>query len=298
MPFVLLLLPLLLYVRVIIGKRRMHPSRSGFVRACGRLRDFKTPRRLRVPPPPPCGCTALHTAAVLSLAAQGKAAGNHYQVLGVERDATSEEIRAAFVTLSKKYHPDRNLDGKYANSRAFVEVTEAYRTLISPKRRERYNSELRVAENYRTQYEQRFYRGSPSSNEQPFADSQKTDNYSSYSTGGGHARQFYTQYDDSEVDWEMYKAAVTRPKHARVVYMLLFLVVTVPALFILRIVYNYNKYYKRVAIEESQRNMAAYFAVREKARNSSVQDQLDLLVKRHAETMKTARDIDRGPPDS
>ena len=62
------------------------------------------------------GCVSIHTGSVLGLSAQEELAGNYYQVLGVGRDATRKEIRAAFVALSKKYHPDSTQDPKHANS--------------------------------------------------------------------------------------------------------------------------------------------------------------------------------------
>lgn len=215
------------------------------------------------------------------------AARDHYQVLGVDRTASKEEIKNAFVTLSKRYHPDLNPDRKHTDQ-AFVEVSEAYQTLVHPKRKEKYDSELRVAETYRTQYEQRFYRAQPSG--RPF----ESQNRSTYSSGGGHT-DFYYQYDERDVDWDKYRMAVVRPKHRRVVYLLISLVVTVPALFILRIIYNYNKYYQELAIAETERNTAVYFAVREKAKSSSVQEQLDRLVQRHAETMKSLASHPRPP---
>lgn len=240
---------------------------------------------------------SMHVGPVLDQSARVEAARNHYQLLGVERDATKKEIRDAFVALSKKYHPDSNLDphsGAIGDSRAFVKIAEAYHTLSNPKRRARYDSELMVAETYRTQYEQRFYRGSTGGNAQPFK-SQGTGEYSHYSTGGGHSYQYY---DQSQVDWELHEKSVKKPRHARVVYMLLALTVIVPTLFMLRVNHNYRKYYKPAAILESQRNLAAYRAVRDRARSSSVQDQLDLLVRRHSENVEMPSDININGPSN
>lgn len=237
------------------------------------------------------GQSFLHVGAILDLSARVEATRNHYQVLGVERDATKKEIRNAFVALSKKYHPDSNPDPHsraVGNSRAFVEVSEAYHTLSNTKRRAQYDSELMVAETYRTQYEQRFYRGSNGPLKQPFR-SQDTHKYSGYSTGGGHSYQYY---DHSE---RLDRKSVNKPKHARVVYMLLALTVIVPALFMLRVNHNYHKYYRPAALQESQRNVAAYRAVRDRARSSSVQDQLDLLVRRHSERVETSPDVNHPP---
>ena len=233
----------------------------------------------------------LHTGGILSLSVQEKVARNHYQVLGVRKNATRTEIKSAFVTLSKKYHPDsnpeQNQQSAHINSRAFVAVCEAYQTLSSPKRRARYDSELSIAEPYRTQYEQRFYRrsGASKSAQQPFT----SDGYGTYSTGGGHTSHQYYNYDERDVDWELYRQSIKRSNHSRVLYMLLALTFAVPTFFMFRVNSNYHKYYQPAALLESQRNTAAYMAVRDRARNTSVQEQLDLLVERHAKKTKDCR---------
>ena len=52
---------------------------------------------------------------------------SHYSVLGLSSDATKAEIKAAFVSLSKKYHPDKNpeSDAKLASEK-FSRINEAY----------------------------------------------------------------------------------------------------------------------------------------------------------------------------
>ena len=63
---------------------------------------------------------------------------NPYQVLGVERNATQEEIKSAYRKLALKYHPDRNPGDKQAEER-FKEVSEAYATLRDPESRARFD---------------------------------------------------------------------------------------------------------------------------------------------------------------
>ena len=64
---------------------------------------------------------------------------NHYQVLGVSKDASSKEIRAAFIRLSKELHPDVNkLTLKQSNG-SFVDVNEAYSVLSNPVTRREYD---------------------------------------------------------------------------------------------------------------------------------------------------------------
>lgn len=61
-----------------------------------------------------------------------------YEVLGVDRDATFDEIRTAFRSLVKRLHPDLNPDDPVAQER-FKRVSIAYRILGDPVKRDRYN---------------------------------------------------------------------------------------------------------------------------------------------------------------
>ncbi|BBL68314.1 J domain-containing protein [Methanoculleus chikugoensis] len=65
----------------------------------------------------------------------------HYEILGVSTDATSDEIRAAYRRLAKRYHPDINHDPD-AGER-FIAIQQAYETLIDPDARARYDLALR-----------------------------------------------------------------------------------------------------------------------------------------------------------
>jgi molecular chaperone DnaJ len=53
-----------------------------------------------------------------------------YDVLGISREASEEEIKKAFKSLAKKYHPDLNPNDKNAEAK-FKEINEAYRTLMN-----------------------------------------------------------------------------------------------------------------------------------------------------------------------
>src|SRR5437879_3452675 len=65
---------------------------------------------------------------------------DYYQVLGVNRDASDEEIKKAYRKLAMKHHPDRNTEGNHKESEEkFKEAKEAYEILWDPKKRGAYD---------------------------------------------------------------------------------------------------------------------------------------------------------------
>lgn len=73
---------------------------------------------------------------------------DYYKTLGVEKNATKEEIQKAYRKLALKYHPDKNPDDKSSEEK-FKEITEAHEILSDPEKRKKYD---RLGANWK-QYE-------------------------------------------------------------------------------------------------------------------------------------------------
>ena len=66
-------------------------------------------------------------------------AKDYYEILGVEKNASPEDIKSSYKDLAFKYHPDRNPEDKNAEEK-FKEINEAYQVLNDRDKRARYDS--------------------------------------------------------------------------------------------------------------------------------------------------------------
>ncbi len=66
-------------------------------------------------------------------------ANDYYDILGVSRSASTEEIKRAYRKLALKYHPDRNGNKNPEAEKKFKEINEAYQVLSNPDKRKQYD---------------------------------------------------------------------------------------------------------------------------------------------------------------
>mgnify|MGYP000799171525 CR=1 FL=1 len=68
---------------------------------------------------------------------------DYYKILGVDKNASQDDIKKAFRKLARKYHPDLNPDNKEAEEK-FKEVNEAYEVLSDANKKARYLSLIHI----------------------------------------------------------------------------------------------------------------------------------------------------------
>ena len=183
----------------------------------------------------------------------------HYNMLGVSRNATKEEIKTAFFKLSKQLHPDvkHSQSQSREHNKSFVEISEAYSTLVDPVKRAQYELELKTMQEYVPQYH---------------AHRQKY----GYQNSDSNRRDYgfpQTQYQ-KQSKW----------KNVKVVFFLISIAFIGSVIESMRIRSAYS-YYQHKSDLETLKNSHYYAQVRERARNNSVNEQLAAL-RRHAKTME------------
>jgi len=63
---------------------------------------------------------------------------DYYNILGVSKNATQDDIKKAYRKLAVKYHPDKNSGSKVAEDK-FKDIGEAYEVLKDPEKRKQYD---------------------------------------------------------------------------------------------------------------------------------------------------------------
>ena len=110
------------------------------------------------------------------------AKGDYYEILGVKKDASQDDLKKAFRHLARKYHPDLNKGSKEAEEK-FKEVNEAYQVLSDPQKKAQYD-QVGHADFKPGEYTQ----ARTPSYDDLFRDFGLGDIFDAYSTGAGRAR--------------------------------------------------------------------------------------------------------------
>lgn len=63
---------------------------------------------------------------------------NYYEILGLTKESSYEDIKNKYKELAIKYHPDKNNDPEAADK--FIKINEAYKTIVDPYSRGRYDT--------------------------------------------------------------------------------------------------------------------------------------------------------------
>jgi curved DNA-binding protein len=77
---------------------------------------------------------------------------DYYQILGVSRDATADEVKKAYRKLAMKYHPDKAKGDKKQAEEKFKQVSEAYAVLSNPEKKKEYDEY--GSQGFRSKYSQ------------------------------------------------------------------------------------------------------------------------------------------------
>lgn len=142
---------------------------------------------------------------------------NYYDILGVQKSATADEIKSAFRKLAKQYHPDKNPGNKAAEEK-FKEINEAYEVLSDTEKRKKYDNISNGWGRYQNQdfgnvndwfkNSQYSRTGSNGSNFDFFGQGGASDFFKAFMSGlfdnfGNTTQQTYQQVDNTDLDVEL-----------------------------------------------------------------------------------------------
>lgn len=97
---------------------------------------------------------------------------NHYQTLGIGREASNDEIKRSYRKLAQKFHPDKNDGDKFFEER-FKEIQEAYEILSDPYEKGKYDSNYDYFFNGQQKTDQTYTRKEKPKYEPPKPDPEK-----------------------------------------------------------------------------------------------------------------------------
>jgi curved DNA-binding protein len=80
-------------------------------------------------------------------------AEDYYQILGVDKKASADDIKKAYRKLALKWHPDKNPNNKAASEEKFKKISEAYAVLSDTEKRQQYDN-FGSSDQYRQHYSQ------------------------------------------------------------------------------------------------------------------------------------------------
>ncbi|KAI9787468.1 MAG: hypothetical protein M1835_002667 [Candelina submexicana] len=86
----------------------------------------------------------IHRSAFFHHSSARRDAGNYYETLGLQYNASAAEVKKKFYSLSKAHHPDHNPNDPEASVR-FIKISEAYAVLGSPQKRQKYDRDIQHA---------------------------------------------------------------------------------------------------------------------------------------------------------
>lgn len=135
------------------------------------------------------------------------AAWDPYEIIGVKRDASTEQIKRAYRDLARKLHPDKSNLNEEESGRKFIELNKAFNILKDPEKRSRYDQHGETEDSRRAKGQHGWYHQNGRGRE-------------SWTQNGYRTFTFYTNMDStlrrsSITSWQFHneyiKASTTRP---------------------------------------------------------------------------------------
>lgn len=114
---------------------------------------------------------------------------NYYEILGISKSASADEIKKAYRNLAFKYHPDRNSGDKAAEEK-FKEINEAYDVLSDEKKRADYDS-FGTSNSYSSRTNSSYNKSNDFANEEAFWNWFNGNTTNSYGNNNSYRNYYY-----------------------------------------------------------------------------------------------------------